>query len=119
MPIKEKDRSVKPTPTCYQGNAHGPVIGIEFELSRKMRLFAPYSFMSHAQMTGEEEISFYYTFGVVRVKGRHLLDIYNRMGKHELVTVKPSEPNDPTRDKIEVVEIVFEDMKADIAEKVF
>jgi hypothetical protein len=100
---------VKPEPTCYK--LETGILGITFELPRQSQFFAPYSFLSHVQMQGEEEISFHYPYGVVHAKGRHLGEIYALAKQHHLGVVRLSEPGDPCRDQIEIREIVFEEAK--------
>ena len=63
-------------------------------------------------MKGEEEISFHYTYGVVRVIGRHFEDIFRMVKLHHIGVIRPSEADDPCRDKVEVTQIVFEEVKA-------
>jgi hypothetical protein len=104
-----KGAPVKPEPTCYK--LETGILGITFELPGKSQLFAPYSFLSHVKMQGEEEISFHYTYGVARARGRHLREIYALAIQHHLGVVRLSEPGDPCRDQIEVMEIVFEEDK--------
>jgi hypothetical protein len=105
--LKTKDGKPKPEPTCYKWET--PSLGFTFELGGKKRLFALHSFLSHIEMKGEEEISFYYTYGVVRVIGRHLEKIYQLAKEHHIGVIRPSELNDPCRNEIEVTQIVFED----------
>jgi len=102
-----KGATVKPEPTCYK--LETGVLGINFELPGKIELFAHYSFLSHVRMEGVDEISFHYTYGVVRARGHHLRDIYALAKQHYLGVVRLSEPGDPCRNEIEIREIVFED----------
>ena len=84
------------------------VLGINFELPGKIHFFAHYSFLSHVEMHGEEEIVVHYTFGAVRVTGHRLEAIYSLLKKHHLEFVCPSEAIDPCRAEIEVIKILFE-----------
>jgi hypothetical protein len=104
-----KGAFVKPEPTCYKFETG--ILGINFELSGKSQLFAPYSFLSHVTMKNEIELSLHYTYGVVRVTGHHLEPIYELAKQHYLGMVRASELNDPCRNEIQVNEIVFEDAK--------
>jgi hypothetical protein len=107
--IKTKDGTPKPEPTCYK--LGGGQLGANFELSDKTRLFAHYSFLSHVEMRGTEEIIVHYTFGVVRVIGHRLEAIFSLLKQHNLDFTRLSEINDPCRTEIEVTRIVFEDAK--------
>ena len=62
-------------------------MGITFELKDKTALFAPYAFLSHAQSIQDDEIVFHYSFGVVRVTGQRLGEIFALAQKHELARV--------------------------------
>ena len=73
---------------------------------------ALHSFLSYIEMKGEEEISFHYTYGVVRVIGRNLETIHDLVKQHHIGIIRPSDPNDPCRDEVEVTQIIFEDAKA-------
>jgi hypothetical protein len=108
--LKTKDGTSKPEPTCFKWET--PTLGFTFELGGKKRLLALHSFLSHIEMKGEEEISFHYTYGVVRVIGRHLENVYHLVKQHHIGVIRPSELNDPCRSEVEVTEIVFEDAKA-------
>jgi hypothetical protein len=105
--LKTKDGTSKPEPTCYK--LGGSRLGINFELPNKARLFAHYSFLSHIEMRGEDEIAVHYTFGVVRVIGHHLGAIYSLLKQHNLDFARVSEANDSCRFEIEVTKISFED----------
>jgi hypothetical protein len=107
--LKGKDGKPKPEPTCYIWET--PNLGFTFELGGKKRLLALHSFLSHIEMKGEEEISFHYTYGVVRVIGRHLEKIYQLAKEQHIGVIRPSELNDPCRNEVEVKQIVFEDAK--------
>ena len=52
------DAYPKPEPTCYQPG--GSRLGINFELPGKSQLFAHYSFLSHLEMHGDEEIAVHF-----------------------------------------------------------
>jgi hypothetical protein len=58
MALKRKDGTLEPNPTNYERDSRAT--GIDFRLSEQRQLFAPYSFLSHAQMAGEEEIAIHY-----------------------------------------------------------
>jgi hypothetical protein len=107
--LKSKDGTPKPEPTCFKWET--PNLGFTFELGGKKRLLALHSFLSHIEMKGEEEISFHFTYGVVRVIGRHLETIYGLVKQHHIGVIRPSELNDPCRSEVEVTQIVFEDAK--------
>lgn len=85
------------------------MLGINFDLADKTELFAHYSFLSHLEMRGNEEIAVHYTFGVVRLVGRHLEPIYSLLKQHNLEFARRSDRDDPCREEIEVTKIVFED----------
>lgn len=102
-----KGATVIPKPTCYKLGTS--MLGINFELPGRTQLFAHYSFLSHIKIHGEEEIAIHYTFGVVRILGHHLEVIYSLLKEHHLDFARPSEADDPCRDKIEVTQVVFED----------
>jgi hypothetical protein len=106
MSLKLKGSVPIPEPTCYK--LGGSRLGINFELSAKTQLFAYYSFLSHLEMRGKEEIAVHYTFGVVRVVGHHLEAIYSLLKEHNLDFARVTEANDPCRDEIEVTKIIFE-----------
>ena len=107
--LKRKDGTTEPEPTCYKLGTSLP--GINFELPGRTQLFAHYSFLSHVEIHGVEEIAIHYTFGVVRILGHHLEAIYSLLKQHHLDFVRLSEANDPCRNEIEVTQIVFEDAK--------
>ena len=101
---------MNPEPTCYKLGTS--LLGINFELADKTQLFAHYSFLSHLEMPGNEEIAIHYTFGVVRILF-HLLDpIYSLLKQHNLEFARASEARDPCRGEIEITRIVFEDAKS-------
>jgi len=106
MPELKTKGAAKPEPTCYKLGVS--LLGISFELPDKTQLFAHYSFLSHIEMHGHEEIGIHYTFGVVRVIGHRLEVIYSLLKQHHLDFARPSEAHDPCRDEIEVSKIVFE-----------
>lgn len=114
--LKRKDGTLEPEPTCYIWET--PSRAFTFELGRKKRLLAFHSFLSHIEMKGEEEISFHYTYGVVRVIGRHLEKIYQLAKEHHIGIIRPSEANDPCRAEIEVTQIFFEDALVKETEKI-
>jgi hypothetical protein len=107
MALKRKDGTFEPNPTNYERDSRAA--GINFQLSEHRQLFAPYSFLSHAQMTGEEEIAIHYTFGVVRVKGSHLGDIYSMLRSHELGSINCDVRTPYKTDDPRIKEIVFEE----------
>jgi len=107
--LKRKDGTTEPEPTCYKLGTS--LLGINFELPGRTQLFAHYSFLSHIEIRGDTELAVYYTFGVVRMIGRHLEAIYSLLKQHHLDFVRLSEANDPCRNEIEVTQIVFEDAK--------
>ena len=107
--LKTKDGAINPEPTCYKLGTS--LLGINFEMSRKTQLFAHYSFLSHVEIRGDQEIIIHYTFGVVRVIGHHLEAIYSLLRQHNLEFARHSEAHDPCRDEIEVTQIVFEATK--------
>jgi hypothetical protein len=109
-PLKTKDGTSKLEPTCYK--LGGTQLGTNFELPDKTRLFAHYSFLSHVEMRGYEEIVIHYTFGVVRLSGHHLEAIFSLLKQHNLDFARLSEAHDPCRDEIEVTQIVFEDARS-------
>ena len=104
--LKTKDGTSKPEPTCYK--LGGTQLGTNFELPNKTRLFAHYSFLSHVEMRGNEEIVIHYTFGVVRLIGHQLEAIFSLLKQHELDFARPSDLTDPCRAEIEIRKIVFE-----------
>jgi hypothetical protein len=106
MALKRKDGTIEPTPTNYERNSHG--LGINFQLPAQRQVFAPYSFLSHAEMKGEEEIVFHYTFGMVRVKGDHLDYIYSMARDHELGSINCIKDETANPDDPRIREIVFE-----------
>jgi hypothetical protein len=115
--LKTKDGTPKPEPTCYKWEA--PNLGFTFELGGRKQLLALHSFLSHIEMKGEEEISFHYTYGVVRVIGRHLETIYELVKQHHIGVIRPSELNDPCRNEVEVTQIIFEDAQAAAIDSIY
>ncbi len=107
--LKTKDGAINPEPTCYKLGTS--LLGINFEMSSKIQLFAHYSFLSHVEIRGDTELAIHYTFGVVRMIGRHLEAIYSLLKQHNLEFARPSEAHDPCRAEIEVTQIVFVDTK--------
>jgi hypothetical protein len=107
--LKTMDGTPRPEPTCYK--LGGSRLGINFELPGKTQLFAHYSFLSHVEMRGENEIAVHYTFGVVRIRGRHLEAIFSLLKQHSLDLARLSDAHDTCRDEIEVTQIVFEAAK--------
>lgn len=107
--LKTKDGAINPEPTCYKLGTS--LLGINFEVSGKIQLFAHYSFLSHIEIRGDDEITIHYTFGVVRVIGHRLEAIYSLLKQHHLEFARSSEVHDPCCDEIEVTRIVFEDAK--------
>jgi hypothetical protein len=106
MALKRKDGTLEPNPTNYERDSSAA--GINFQLSEQRQLFAPYSFLSHAQMIGEKEIVLHYTFGVVRVKGDHLGYIYSALRGHELGSINCANDETAKADAPRIREIVFE-----------
>ena len=107
--LKRKDGTEEPDPTCYASESASG--GFAFHLKGGIRMFAHHSFLMRIEMKNGNEICFYYTYGIVRVIGRKLEMIYNLALPRVLGSVRPTEPDDPCRDEIEVREIVFEDAK--------
>jgi hypothetical protein len=114
--LKTKDGAINPEPTCYKLGTS--LLGINFEMAGKTQLFAHYSFLSHVEIRGDEEIAIHYTFGVVRVIGHHLEAIYSLLRQHNLEFARPSEAHDLCRHEIEVTQIVFEDAKTNAIESI-
>ena len=108
--LKTRDGTPRPEPTCYK--LGGSQLGANFELPDKTQLFAHYSFLSHVEMVGEDEIAIHYTFGVVRLIGHHLETIFSLLKQHNLDFARPSELTDPCRAEIEIRKIVFENAEA-------
>ena len=108
--LKTKDGTPKPEPTCYKLGVS--LLGINFELPNKTQLFAHYSFLSHIEIHGDQEIVIHYTFGVVRVIGHRLEAIYSLLKQHNLDFARLSEAHDPCRAEIEVTQIIFADAEA-------
>lgn len=109
LKTKDPNRTFDLKPTCF-GNDAGST-GLSFVLKGGIRMFAPYSFLMRIEMKSENEIWFHYTYGLVRVIGRNLGLIYTLSISHVLGGVRPTAPDDPCRDEIEVTQIVFEDAK--------
>jgi hypothetical protein len=107
--LKTRDGTPRPEPTCYK--LGGSQLGTSFDFPDRTRLFAHYSFLSHVEMRGENEIAVHYTFGLVRMRGRHLEAIYSLMKQHSLDLARLSEADDPCRNEIEVTQILFETSK--------
>ena len=80
----------------------------------KHEIYAVHSFLSRIEMKGENEVAFHYTYGVVRVIGRHLKTIYQQAKQRTIGVIRPSDPDDLCRAEIEVTLVVFEDDKVDI-----
>jgi hypothetical protein len=98
MSLKRQDGTFESKPINYERDARAS--GINFQLSAQCQLFAPYSFLSRAEMQGEEEIILHYPFGMLRVKGEHLDFIYSMVQGHELrsincATDETAKPEDP------------------------
>jgi hypothetical protein len=106
MSLKLKGSIPKPEPSCYQPG--GSRLGIDFELSDRIQLFAHYSFLSHIEKKAGGEIAIHYTFGVVRIISHRLEAIYSLLKEHNLDFARCSESNDPCRDEIEISKIGFE-----------
>lgn len=104
--LKTRDGTSKPEPTCYK--LGGTQLGTNFELPNDTQLFAHYSFLSHVEMRGKEEIVIHYTFGVVRLIGHQLEAIFSLLKQHDLDFARPSHPTDPCRAEIEIRKIVLE-----------
>jgi hypothetical protein len=107
MSLKLKGSASNHEPTCYKLGTS--LLGIDFYLADKTQLYAHYSFLSHLEMRGNEEIAVHYTFGVVRLVGRHLEPVYSLLKQHNLEFARRSDRDDPCREEIEVTKIVFED----------
>jgi hypothetical protein len=106
MPLKRPDGTFEPKPPNYERDSRA--VGIDFQLSGKRQLFAPYSFLSHAEMKGEEEIVFHYPFGMVRVKGEHLDFIYSMARSHELASINCDCDEAAKLDGPRIKQILFE-----------
>ena len=74
--------------------------------------FAHYSFLSHIEMVGEDEIAIHYTFGVVRLIGHHLETIFSLLKQHNLDFARRSGAHNPCRNEIEITQILFADAEA-------
>jgi hypothetical protein len=110
MPLKRPDGTIESKPTNYERDSRAA--GINFLFSGPRHLFAPYSFLSHAQMNGEEEIVFHYSFGMLRVKGDHLNYIYSLVRRHELGSINCDTGTSDKPDDPHIREIVFEEIDA-------
>jgi hypothetical protein len=110
MALKTKDGTFDSKPTNFERDTHPA--GINFQLPGQRYLFAPYSFLSHAQMNKEEEIVIHYTFGVVRVKGGHLGKIYSILCNHELASVNCDADRKTIHVETHIKEIEFEEIEA-------
>jgi len=75
-------------------------------------LFAPYSFLSYAQINKEEEIVIHYTFGVVRVKGDHLGKVYSILCNHELCSINCDADRATKPAETRIKEIEFEEIES-------
>jgi hypothetical protein len=111
MALKRKDGTIEPNPTNYERDSRAA--GVNFQLSGQRQLFAPYSFLSHAEMKGEEEIVFHYTFGMVRVKGDHLDFIYSMVRSHDLGSINCARDEAAKPDDPRIREIVLEKREDD------
>jgi hypothetical protein len=107
--LKTRDGAPRPEPTCYK--LGGSQLGANFELPDKTQLFAHYSFLSHIEMVGENEIAIHYTFGVVRLIRQHLETIFSLLKQHNLDFARRSEAHDPCRNEIEITQILFADVE--------
>jgi len=107
MSLKLKGSASNHEPTCYK--LVTSLLGINFELDDRTQLFAHYSFLSHLEMQGNEEIAVHYTFGVVRLTGNGLEPIYSLLKQHNLEFARRSDANDPCREEVEIIRIVKED----------
>jgi hypothetical protein len=108
LKVKKPKLQDEPRPTCFANDLGSS--GFSFVLKGGIRMFAPYSFLMRIEMKSENEIWFHYTYGVVRVIGRNLGLIYTLSISHVLGGVRPTDPDDPCRDEIEVTQIVFEEV---------
>jgi hypothetical protein len=109
LKTKEPKPKTDPRPTCFANDSGSS--GLTFQLKGGIRMFALHSFLMRIEMKSENEIWFHYTYGVVRVIGRKLGLIYTLTVSRVLGGVRPTDPDDPCRDEIEVTQIVFEDAK--------
>ena len=107
--LKNKDGTREAKATCLETESGSG--GFAFHFNKGIRMFAHHSFLMRIEMKNENEICFYYSYGVVRVTGRKLEMIYNLAVPRILGGVRLTDPDDPCRAEIEVREIVFEDAK--------
>ena len=98
-------------PTCYLYSAEG---GFAFQLNGGVQVYALHSFLMRIEMKSETEIQFHYTYGTFRVLGLKVEKIYKLAVPRVLGGVKPSDPDDPCCDKVDVREVVFEENLRDI-----
>jgi hypothetical protein len=105
LKTKDPQRPFDLKPTCFANDAGSS--GLSFELKGGIRMFAPYSFLMRIEIKSENEIWFHYTYGLVRVIGRKLGLIYTLTISRVLGGVRPTDPDDPCRDEIEVRKIEF------------
>ena len=84
------------------------VFAVDFALPGGGWVLAPYAYLSRAKMPHSGELSFYYSFGEFRVKGKNLDPIYEAAHQHVLTAVRcnPGE-DDPEATRVE--EIVYEE----------
>jgi hypothetical protein len=109
MALKTKDGTFDSKPANFARDTHPA--GINFELKDGTALFAPYSFLSHA-LYHSDEIVVHYSFGVVRVRGERLSQIFTMIRSQELGSIncaaeKMAKPEEPR-----IREILFEDAEA-------
>jgi len=109
LKTKDPKRPFDLKPSCYIQDPSP--FGFTFELARNNRIFAPHSFLVRMEMKNGNEIRFHYTYGVVRVIGQNMELLFSMTKNHVLDGLRPSDPDDPCRDEIEVTQIVFEDAK--------
>jgi hypothetical protein len=106
MALKTKDGTFDSKPANYERDTHPA--GINFELKDGTALFAPYSFSSHA-LYHSDEIVIHYSFGVVRLRGERLNQIFTMIRSQELGSIncaaeKIAKPEEPR-----IRDILFED----------
>jgi hypothetical protein len=109
MSLKRQDGTFESKPTNYERDSH--TVGTNFKLSDKTQIFAPHSYLSHARMTGEEEIAIHYPFGVVCVKGAHLNAIFCGIKSHDLAWVSCDNGERAQTNEPRVQNIFFEESK--------
>lgn len=105
--LKRKDGTTEPEPTCFQ-SGDNPRVGFTFEIGEKCEIFAPHSFLSHIEMKSSE-MAFHYTYGVVRVLGHNLDEIFDRIKGQSIGILRRSAADDPCRNEIEIKKIVFKE----------